>query len=542
MPSPGISAQKRTATLQPTRTKREIELDLAAARELLASVGCDILRFAGDAKAERRRQLMSVLTGEWLPLNKCGVTTIEDTVAALIGYNRTDRGAYFKEAIAAWTTTAATTDTPTEPPAMPSTTERAPKAAANTKKAAAPTPPAPKPCLSFTATHAELSKAIEAAAALIASSSNAFPSMLAVLLESAGKTLKVSAMSGEASLSSPVPASIRTAGRALIPAATLAAALKALPAHDDVTITLDAGKATVKAGATSFKLLTLDPDEYPLFKDLGPIKAQFTIPQHVAHRLLCAGAFALPRKDHRRVLLGIFLEHMGGTTLRSTGTDGKQLARITVDADAASGIAWTEKETRGIVAPRCLIDHARRVLDPKPPKKDTPAETCILSLYEDGACLVAGESTFNVLAIGGKYPDCDQVIPRDFAACVQFSVPALLAACKRAGVTSDDKARTFVLHITRGMIRYESMSADLGTCEGEFPADYGGQPWTLAFNVDLLAEVLTVLGDVPAKMHVKTAKQPVIFTADKAPDLVLLLMPVKHEYAPAPAASEDPAD
>lgn len=534
----------------PTRTKRETELDLAAARALLAAVDSEIYRFAGDAKAERRRQLMSVLTGEWLPLSRCGVTAIENTVAALIGYTRPDRGVSFREAIAAWVMaeTPTTTDAPTEPSPMPSievhvVTERAPRAATPNTKKQPDAPAAPiVQNLAFTARHAELTAAVERAAALIANSTSAFPAMLAVLLDGADKTLKVFAMSGEAHLCSPVPATIRSEGRALIPAATLAAALKALPSNEDVSLIMDGCKATLKAGRTSFRLLCLDPDQFPRFKEMGAIKAQFTLAEHDAHRLLCAGAFALPRKDHRRVLLGIFLEHMGGTSLRATGTDGKQLARVTVDAEAACDISWTEKETRGVVIPRCLIDHARHVLDPKPPKKDAPTKTCVLSLYEDGARLVAGESNFNVLAIGGKYPDCDQVIPRDFAACVQFSVPALLAACKRASVTSEDKTRTFVLHITPGMIRYESMSADLGTCEGEFPADYDGVPWTLAFNVDLLAEVLTVLGDVPAKMHIKSAKQPVIFTADKAPDLMLLLMPVKHEYTPAPAATEEPAD
>lgn len=445
---------------------------------------------------------------------------------------------------------------------MPSTTERAPKPPANTKKAAStpPTPPpAPKPCLSFTARHAELSKAIDAAAALVSGSTSAFAAMQAILLESDAGKLAVTAMSDDARLVATVPAAITREGRALIPAATLAAALKALPAHDDVTVTLDAVKATVKAGATSFKLLSLDPEQYPLFKEMGPAKARFTIPQHDAHRLLTGAAFALPRKDHRRVLLGIFLEHMGGTTLRATATDGKQLARITKDATEASGIAWTEKETRGIVAPRCLIDHARRVLDLKPPKKDHAPETCVLTLHEDGASLETRDAVFKVLAIGGKYPDCDQVIPRDFNGKAVLSSQALAAAARRAGVTADDKSRSLVVKLDAAELSYQSQSYDTGTCEGSFPVKYEGEPVELAFNCDFLTEVLSSLGDGMITVQMATrarttpggevipgrheVKHPTIFTATDKPDALLLLMPIKlADATPAPPPASDEAD
>jgi DNA polymerase-3 subunit beta len=129
--------------------------------------------------------------------------------------------------------------------------------------------------------------------------------------------------------------------------------------------------------------------------------------------------------------------------------------------------------------------------------------------------------------IGGKYPDCDTVIPKDRQLKFTGNAKEILLSIRRAGILTDDKQKCVIFDLKANeQSMVTAMSHDKGTYSGKLPIK-SEVDIQAAFNVEFLAETLKMHGDRDVRIEAKSATAPWLFFFAGAEAGTFLLMPVK---------------
>jgi DNA polymerase-3 subunit beta len=369
----------------------------------------------------------------------------------------------------------------------------------------------------------ELDAAVSVACSLSQKANSAMPIMGNVLIETGGSVgVQLRGSDSESCVAVNAAAHPIRPGRTTVPADVFSQLVQNLPVEEDVTIEEIDGKVLVLCGSNRYQLMTQPAEDFPTWMAEPPL-TRFTIAQKALKAMIEATTYALPVKDHRRVLMGICAELDDNNTWRFTATDGKQLARYAITVPEVDGASRST-----IIIPRRLAETVGKHLGDEGPVDIEISARQIAFRF--------GNVLFRGMGIDGKYPDCDQVIPRDFPTVFPLNATLFRQAARRAGVTTDEKTRSVALKFENGRAEFSSMAHDLGTFSGSIPVEYTGPTLELAFNYQFLIETLDRFSSDQVMIHVKTSKQPVVFKIPNDDKRLALLMPIKLSDVRPPAA------
>src|SRR5210317_77704 len=152
-------------------------------------------------------------------------------------------------------------------------------------------------------------------------------------------------------------------GEVTVPARKLVDICKSLPEGSTIEFSLEAGKATVKAGRSRFTLSTLPAADFPSV-EASASDILLSLEQSLVKQLIDGTAFAMAQQDVRYYLNGLYLEVLGGR-LRVVATDGHRLALATAPEKVAAPDA-------GVIIPRKGVLELSRLLE-----GDKPVELAI---------------------------------------------------------------------------------------------------------------------------------------------------------------------
>ena len=125
--------------------------------------------------------------------------------------------------------------------------------------------------------------------------------------------------------------------------------------NQELTIHVTDTDLTIEATSSKFKLLSLPPNEFPLFES-SKTETSFVVKQKTVKNLFNKTHFAMAQQDVRFYLNGLLLE-TSPNSLISVGTDGHRLARSIADIDKA------QVEESSFIVPRKAIQEVQRVID-----------------------------------------------------------------------------------------------------------------------------------------------------------------------------------
>jgi DNA polymerase-3 subunit beta len=317
---------------------------------------------------------------------------------------------------------------------------------------------------------------------------------------------------------------VHAPGRTTVPADTFRDIVNLLPPQSNVTLREHGRQVTVTCEGSEYKLMTDPASDFPEWT-AEPGASRFQLSQKVLKYLIESTTYALPAKDHRRVLMGVYFE-LQNNTLRLTATDGKKLARVSTNIPEVEGEA-----SLSLIIPRKLLENAAKVMGNEGPV-DVELSTRQVSFR-------IGNTHYRGNAIDGKYPDCDAVIPKDFPTVITLNRDVFLTAARRAGVTADGKTHSIILRFEDGSCHFTSMAHDVGTFNGRVMLDYSGAPMELAFNVQYLLESLSRFANNEVRLHIKNNTAPVVLRSAEDEQRLALLMPIKLADARSAMPPED---
>ena len=304
-------------------------------------------------------------------------------------------------------------------------------------------------------------------------------------------------------------------GEVTVPARKLVDICKSLPEGSTIEFSLEAGKATVKAGRSRFTLSTLPAADFPAVEG-GAGAVALSLDQSLVKQLIDSTAFAMAQQDVRYYLNGLYLEILGGR-LRVVATDGHRLA-------LATGPALVEAADTGVIIPRKGVLELSRLLGGSAPLELAIGTNHIRAANE--------QFTFTSKLVDGKFPDYERVIPKNADKSVIGERGELKQAFTRTAILSNEKYRGVRLKLSDNNLDITANNPEQEQAEEVVGVQYSSGELEIGFNVSYLLDVLSVLEQPQVRLSLSDEASSALLenaeaTSDGEPERLYVVMPMR---------------
>ena len=131
--------------------------------------------------------------------------------------------------------------------------------------------------------------------------------------------------------------------------------------------------------------------------------------------------------------------------------------------------------------------------------------------------------------IDGKFPDYEQIIPKDTKTKVLFSTQELLVATRRMHYFAKEMNNNLTFHITKGQARVITPQTQAGRDEASFIVEKSGDDNKIALSSSYLLDFLGHTGDSNVEMRIVDSVHPAVFVAPQTPHCLHLIMPLRMQ-------------
>ena len=337
------------------------------------------------------------------------------------------------------------------------------------------------------------------------------PILSNVLLSLEGKKLSLTGTDLEVELVGRVELdSAGVDGEITVPARKLVDICKSLPDGSTIELSVESGKAMVKAGRSRFTLSTLAATEFPSVEE-GVGELALDLPQTTVKRLIERTAFAMAQQDVRYYLNGMLLELKSGR-LRMVATDGHRLALCTAPEPVSSGDA-------SVIIPRKGVLELSRLLEGE--------ESISLVIGSNHVRASNPQFTFTSKLVDGKFPEYERVLPKSPDKTVIGDRLELKQAFARTAILSNEKYRGVRLKLSNDTLDIMANNPEQEQAEEVVAVDYKGDKLEVGFNVSYLLDVLSVLDGKQVRMSLADSSSSALLEEAEAGDSLYVVMPMR---------------
>jgi len=342
------------------------------------------------------------------------------------------------------------------------------------------------------------------------------PILANVLLESVDDGVSIAATDQEVGVRRRCQAKIKKKGSLTTGARKLYEIVRECAEGPLVIKSLDNNWIEVSSGKSRFKIVGLDPKEFPAMPSVpaGHNQQAITVPADVLREILERTGFAVSSDETRLNLSGIFVERPEAGKLRAVATDGHRLSMITRPVDGAMPGA-------GVIIPRKGMLEVAKILE----GGDDPVS---INLQGSVAHATRGQVELSMRLVEGEFPDYKQVVPQSSSRRMVVHVEPLLAALRRVSLVSSERTRGVKLQIDPGRLEVSSVNPDLGEANEEVPVEYEGESFGIGFNAKYLMDVLSVLSAASTvEVGFNDEVSPGIVRCEGDPEYLYVVMPMR---------------
>lgn len=305
-----------------------------------------------------------------------------------------------------------------------------------------------------------------------------------------------------------------TPGSITVPAKKLADICRSLSEGSVLDLVLEDQRVVVRSGRSRFVLASLPAADFPNI-ELSPVKYEVTLPQQQLLSLIQRTDFAMAKQDVRFYLNGMFFE-LTANRLRTIATDGHRLALANLDLSTSA----TEKS--GMIVPAKAITDLAKLLD----SVDDPV-TLVFGEQHFQANL--GKASFVSKHIDGRYPEYEQVIPRNLDKLLTCDKLELRQMLSRISILANEKLLGIHLHLSTNSLTLKARNSEQEEAEETMQVDYQGEPLEIGFNVSYLIEVMDNIGDEvnEVQMSFYDPASSALIQAKSSQDACYVVMPMR---------------
>ena len=361
----------------------------------------------------------------------------------------------------------------------------------------------------LTITRQNLQRGLAAVSASIPGKTT-LPVLSNVLIESEDNSVWISGTDLDVSIRVRVPAEVAQGGAITAPGRKLLELTREL-ADQPVELRARGHQLEIGCGNSRFKLNSLPSEEFPNLPAMD-FEEGWSVSEDSLRQLIRGTAFAVSNEESRPILNGVYWEF--GDRMTMVATNGHRLAKMEVGAAVADGA------TGAFIVPPAALAQVERLFD-----GDGEIE-----VGKGGNHLgfrSANQEVYTRL-IEGKYPNYEQVIPKDNDKVARVDKEAMEAAVRRMAVLASDQTHRIRMSFESDRVHLDVMTPDLGEAHDELELDYEGEALRIGFNANYLVEVLRNMPAGDVKVAFKTAERAAtVVPAESELDYLCLVMPLR---------------
>ena len=337
------------------------------------------------------------------------------------------------------------------------------------------------------------------------------PVLSNVLIEADGKSVWISGTDLDVSLRVKVPAEVAQGGGITVPGRKLQEITRELP-DEPVEMRVRGHQLEIGCGNSRFKLNGLASEEFPNFPAID-FEEGWTVSEASLRMLIQSTAFAVSNEESRPILNGVLWE-IEESRMSMVATNGHRLAKMGVE----SGSGGTG--TADFIVPPSALNQVERLFDGE-------GELTVARAANHLGFRSDTREVYTRL-IDGKYPNYEQVIPKDNDKLATVDKGAMEAAVRRTAVVASTQTHKIKLAFEPDTLHLEAITPDLGEARDELQLQYEGGELQIAFNANYLLEVLRNMPAGEVRMSFKTAERATtIQPTDAELDYLCLIMPLR---------------
>jgi DNA polymerase-3 subunit beta len=347
------------------------------------------------------------------------------------------------------------------------------------------------------------------------------PILSNILLEAKQDGVELVATDLEIGIRGLYKATVLKTGGVTISARKLFEIIKELPSGEIELTTGDNNWTTIQAGKSQFKIVGLPSAEYPALpaierEGLTPLSGDGFL------ELIRKTLFAAGDNDARYILNGLLVTLVvtdKKTALRLVGTDGHRLAVAEQEVGKA-GSKGGPQEIKAII-PKKAAQEMRRLLEEGEDGEPLIGFTKNLMIFRKSGLLLTSR------LMEGKYPNYQQVIPKEGGKKISVNRVELESALRRVSVLSKDKTSAVKVSFALDKMTLFSSSPDYGEATEDLPARYEGEARNTGFNARYLLDVFSVMDGESISLQMETPLSPCLIQESESPGFKCVVMPIK---------------
>ncbi len=340
------------------------------------------------------------------------------------------------------------------------------------------------------------------------------PILGCVLLEASTEKTTLRATDLEITIQVEISVSLERAGSAALPIRTLLDITTELP-ETRLTLTVDEkNRAEMQTDSGIYDLMGKPADEFPATPD-NQDTASIQISAELLKGVIDATSFAVSRDELKPALTGV-LFRFGQNGLTAVSTDGHRLVKYTrTDFEQGNYVG-------DMIIPRKFLTFMSAQLS-----------TGLIDLYVGKNHLTAkfGQDTVLTRLIDERFPDYENVIPKDNEKTLTVDKDVLLGAIRRVSIFSNKSTHQVALKLSKEECKITTEDPEKSSKAMEsIPGEYEGDSLNIGYNADYLKDVVLHIAGDKAVVKLNTSISAALFSSESTEeniDSLMLLMPIR---------------
>jgi DNA polymerase-3 subunit beta len=275
-------------------------------------------------------------------------------------------------------------------------------------------------------------------------------------------------------------------GVVVLPALKLLNILREITS-DDVDFSSEQRVCTIKTKDSRFKLISDDPDEFPVIPDYD-FKDAMSIDANEFVKFANKTLFAVAKDMSCYAYNGILIEQYENG-IKFIATDGRRLA-------VAGNVDRTQENilTSSIVQVKG-INQVIKSLDDE--------DTILTKLFKNQFIMKMGNIEIASRLLEGDFPKYRDVIPEDNKLMIKVDKEDFHSAVRKVSITAGTEVRSVQMNFKPGALKLYSQQEGIGESESEVSIEYEGDKLEITFNPDFLMDYLKVMDAEQTTLYFK---------------------------------------
>ena len=387
--------------------------------------------------------------------------------------------------------------------------------------------------MKFSCSTSELLQSLQLVGRAIGSQ-QALPILGNILIEAQGRRCTVSATDLELSIITSFDAKIENEGSVTIPAKAI---LNFAQYNNDPEVLLETSEGTILKCTSQHAKTSIAGEAASEYPTIAAVEKQtaFTLPLHPLLHALHLVTFASTRTSLRPVLSGVFLRSEKNEVIL-VATDSYRLSEYKIPTSIGGGAEIS------CIIPAKILEELKVMLagkegkdseggkEEKKDKKTQHEEGGVqVTLSKQQIELQYGHTRLLSRLIDGKFPNYEQILPKETATTIQFSVAELITAVKRMHYFAKEMNNNLTFHCSKGQTRVATPQTPAGKDEAFLMTEVSGKDNKIALSSSYLLDFLGHLDDDSIVMQMTDSTHPALFLIPSEKNYLHLVMPLRMQ-------------